>query len=165
MLNSPEFKQIIIKKFPALKDDEGFEIIDGSNPNYNCIAWAANVKDRWFQNLPLDKRPYINFEGVVIDWPFEADDEFSIIALKQIFTHYGYIECENDYYLEGYKKVAFYELNGEATHAARQMTHGRFKGKWTSKLGSGPCIIHSHCRGISGDDYGEPVYFMKKSMS
>lgn len=164
MLNSPENRQRITQAFPELALDKGFEIIDGPSPNYNCIAWAANVKDAWYTNLPKDKRPTYGLNGVKYDWPHNADDEFSIQALTQIFTSLGYTPCEDGSYLEGYKKVVFYQKNGRATHAARQFTYGKYKGMWTSKLGQAHCIVHSTPEAIISEAYGAPVFFMKKNM-
>ena len=96
--------------------------MDKASPNYNCIAWAANVTDSWWQSLPIDKRPTVEFDGVKYDWPFNVDDEFSTRTLTEIFTVLGYVECEDDEYEDGFKKVAFYEKDDKATHAARQLT-------------------------------------------
>jgi len=165
LLNNQENKNRIIELFPDLLNDPSFEIIDGPNPNYNCIAWAANIKDAWYQNLPHDKRPTFRFDGVKFDWPFDAPDEFSINSLTQIFTYLGYEECQNGTYIEGYKKVVFYQKDGVATHAARQLTFGKHKGKWTSKLGPFFCIVHGTPESIINNTYGEPIFFMKKNMN
>ena len=163
MINSEKNRQIVIKSFSNLEGDEAFKIVDGPNPNYNCIAWAANVTTEWWECLPLDKRPYV-LDGVKYNWPFEVDAEFSVRVLKEIFEKLGYEECNDWKFEEGFKKVAFYEKDGKATHAARQLTFGLDKGVWSSKLGRAFLIHHGNPHTIANSPYGEAVYFMKKSM-
>lgn len=164
MINSEQNRNRIIKAFPQLKGDKSFKIVDKANPNYNCIAWAANVTDCWWASIPLDKRPEIRLDGVKIDWPFDVDDEFSIRTLTEIFTHLGYVECEDWEYEEGFKKIAFYAKDVKATHAARQLSTGKNKGVWSSKLGSSFLIHHGTPYNIENDRYGNVAAFMKKSM-
>ena len=164
MINSDQNRKLIFKSFPSLEDDESFKVVDRRNPNYNCIAWAANVTDCWWQSLPLDKRPTIGLDGVKYDWPFDVDDEFSIKTLTEIFTHLGYTKCENGEYEDDFKKVAFYEKDNKATHAARQLTADKNKGIWSSKLGRSFLIHHGTPYSIESNKYGKVVAFMKKSM-
>lgn len=164
MINSEENRQKIIKAFQKLKNDNSFKIVDRANPNYNCIAWAANVTDCWWESLPKENRPFKGLDGVKRDWPFNVDDEFSLRTLTEIFTHLGYVICENGEYEKGYKKVAFYAKDGEAKHAARQLTSGKDAGVWSSKLGSSFLIHHGTAESIESKVYGEVALFMKKSM-
>ncbi|MGS2738771.1 DUF7689 domain-containing protein [Sinomicrobium sp. M5D2P17] len=164
MINSEVNRNQIINAFPKLKDDKVFEIVDKASPNYNCIAWAANVTDCWWVSLPLEKRPTIRLDGVKLDWPFGVDDEFSIRILTEIFGQLGYVKCIDGDYEEGYKKVAFYEKKGEATHASRQLTYGKNKGVWSSKLGRSFLIHHGNPYTIESESYGTVTAFMKKSM-
>ncbi|ADV48704.1 hypothetical protein Celal_1391 [Cellulophaga algicola DSM 14237] len=165
MINSDSNRNKIIKVFPKLLDDKSFKIIGNITPNYNCIAWAANVTDCWWSSLPLGERPTHGLDGVKYDWPFEVDDEFSIKTLTEIFTFLKYVECENYDYEEGFKKVAFYVKDGRATHAARQLTAIEAKGIWSSKLGASFLIHHGTPYDIESDAYGIPVKFMKKNMN
>ncbi|WP_282179050.1 DUF7689 domain-containing protein [Maribacter stanieri] len=164
MLDSAQNRSSIIKAFPKLKDDKSFKIVDKANPNYNCIAWAANVTDCWWANIPKNERPKVTLDGVKIDWPFEVEDEFSISALVQIFTSLKFIECENWEYEEGFKKIAFYKKGNNATHAARQLTYGKHKGIWSSKLGGSFLIHHETPHTIESIIYGKPVLYMKQNM-
>lgn len=164
MLNNKENREKVFGLFPSLINDRGFKIIGHSSPDYNCIAWAANVTDEWWTNLPKDKRPHL-FEGVKYNWPFDVNDEFSIDSLIHIFDKLKYKYCEFPDYEEGFKKVAFYELDGKATHAARQLTSGDNKGLWSSKLGRFYLITHESVYSIVNQIYGNPVYYMKKSMN
>lgn len=164
MLNSAENKNKIIKIFPLLINDKVFKIEDNS-PNYNCIAWAAVVTDCWWDKLPMDKRPsYRHIDGVKFDWPFNVPDEFSTRVLIEIFENIKFVICATGDYEEGFKKVVIYELNGEATHMARQITWGEDRGAWTSKLGASFRISHESPKSLEGNIYGYAVLYMKKSM-
>lgn len=46
-LNSPTNREALIGCFPRLKDDENFEILSPKTDEYNCIAWAMQLDDRW----------------------------------------------------------------------------------------------------------------------
>lgn len=164
MLNSPENRNQVISGFPNLLNDMHFEIVGGQDPNFNCIAWAGNRSDIWWEALPKDKRPAFRLDGVQVDWPFEVEDEFSIKTLIDLFTHLKYVDCEDSSYEEGYRKIAFYELNGVATHASRQLTAPPKTGIWTSKLGRSFTINHSTPFTIESPVYGEACYFMKVNM-
>ena len=37
----------VIDAFPGLRYDKYFEITSPIDPNYNCIAWAYQIKGRW----------------------------------------------------------------------------------------------------------------------
>jgi hypothetical protein len=164
LLNSHENRAKVIKGFPNLKNDKIFEIIDGENPNFNCIAYAAHVTNCWWWPLPKERRPAF-FAGVKYNWPFNAEDDTSLDVLISIFENLDYIKCENFEYEEGYKKIALYVKNDEISHAARQLTYGKRKGKWSSKLGTSFTILHETPQSIEGNAYGQAVCFMKKSMN
>ncbi|MEZ4858537.1 MAG: hypothetical protein R2781_06975 [Flavobacteriaceae bacterium] len=164
MLNTSQNRSDVIKDFPLLMEDSNFEIVD-SSPNYNCIAWAANVTDMWWDKLPINLRPAIRFDGVKVDWPFNAPDEFSTKALLHIFTSLKFEVCSNGDYEAGFKKVVIYEKNGAATHMARQLTNGINKGIWSSKLGSSYRVLHSTPENLISIHYGEPKIYLKKSMN
>ncbi|MDO6818089.1 hypothetical protein [Zobellia sp. 1_MG-2023] len=165
MLNSPENRNRIITGFPNLKTDSHFKIVGKPNPNFNCIAWAGNRSDVWWEALPFDKRPSYTLEGVKLDWPFDIKSEFSISALIDLFSHLKYVDCIDSLYEEGFRKVAFYELNGVATHAARQLTASPETGIWTSKLGGSYTITHGTPFTIESSIYGKACHFMKTKMS
>lgn len=84
---------------------------------YNCLAFAAGISDEWWEHNPGYK------------WPaFRSDKIASIVA---VFAGLGYQRCASDTLEPGYERVALYELDGERTHAAKQLSSGR----WLSKLG------------------------------
>ena len=55
------------------------------------------------------------------------------------------------------EKVALYARAGEPTHAARQLSSGR----WTSKLGPEEDLEHS-LEGLAGPAYGVVVQILKR---
>lgn len=64
-----------------------------------------------------------------------------------------FVEDEN-----GYTKIALYAIDGEITHAARQLDNGL----WTSKLGPLNDIQHGNPEVIEGGFYGKVAVYMKK---
>ena len=164
MLDSPENRNRIILDFPNLVSDPHFKIVGGQNPNFNCIAWAGIRSDVWWEALPKDKRPSFTLEGVKVDWPFDIKDEFSVSALIELFTHLRYTTCKDSSYEEGFRKIAFYELLGKATHASRQLTSAPETGLWTSKLGRSFTINHGTPFTIESSAYGTVCHFMKENM-
>src|SRR5262245_33296141 len=112
---------------------------------YNCIAWSAEDIEHWWQPGKY--------------WPIEAQsDDFSIGVLAQLFKTLGYIDCAMDFSLEpGFQKVALFGDSVYYTHAARQLSDGR----WTSKLGKAEDIEHDSPQDVGGGVYGELFQVMK----
>jgi hypothetical protein len=109
--------------FPNLIAD-GYEITSPKSRKYNCIAWAAgDVSRKWdCTGLPL----------VGFYWPPNARAEEGIEALVSAFETQGYQLCETTALEPGLEKVVLYvDGQGLWTHAAKQLTDGR----WSSKLG------------------------------
>ena len=133
--------------FPRLTA-QNHRITSPATPKYNCIAWAAEDVEHWWQ-------PGIYW--LPEEWP--ADD-FGLGALEQAFLRLGYQSCELNSTLEpGFLKVALYGFGFTYTHAARQLSTG----KWTSKLGKGEDIEHETPDDIAGGLYGEVAGIMKKA--
>ena len=59
------------------------------------------------------------------------------------------------------EKVAIYLLNGMPTHAARQLSTG----KWTSKLGLSIDIEHDSPDVLDGPEYGKASIFLKRKIN
>lgn len=132
--------------FPLLTD-ENFEITSPRTIKYNCVAWAANTMDRWWQ------------PGVY--WPVESSrDDYGIGNLVEAFRSLGFEECDSGTLEAGFEKLAFYGSGLMYTHVARQLSNG----KWASKLGQLEDIIHTTVEAISGADYGEVLQYMKRSI-
>ncbi|HEY7159091.1 MAG TPA: hypothetical protein VH575_34425 [Gemmataceae bacterium] len=111
------------------------------------MAWAAEDTEHWWQPgeywLPQD-------------WP---EEDAGLAALVQAFLALGYTDCSMDARLEsGFMKVALYGSGLFYTHAARQLSNG----KWTSKLGEDMDIEHSTPDDVAGGIYGEVVEIMKR---
>ena len=139
--------QALIAVFPNLSGED-FEIVDQPSDAYNCIAYAANdTGQRWDPNTG----DY---------WPPWVPGNNLMDSLKQVFAGLGYEECEDSRLEDGYLKVALYEEQGEAKHAAVQMPNGH----WRSKLGYGPLIEHRSPESLSGGMYGEATVFMRRPL-
>jgi hypothetical protein len=76
----------------------------------------------------------------------------------EAFKSLGFTVTSNSEYEEGYDKVAIYGQDGEYTHAARQLTSG----KWTSKIGGLEDIEHNSLEGLVGIEYGIVDRIMKR---
>ena len=129
--------------FPNLTS-AAYEITSDFSPDYNCIAWAAGDISRWWWPAAGDH------------WPID-DIGATVASFRRAFAAIGYQEADDDSLQPGYEKVAFFAKEGRVTHAARQLTSGR----WTSKLGSDVDIEHD-LRGIEGEVYGRVVTVLKR---
>ena len=145
-MDTSRWAQALIAAFPNLSGED-FEIVDEPSDSYNCIAYAADdTSQRWDPNTD----DY---------WPPWAPEDNTIGSLKQVFAGLGYEECGESSLEDGYQKVALYEEQGEAKHAAIQVPSGR----WRSKLGYGPVIEHRSPESLSGGMYGSPTVFMQRA--
>jgi hypothetical protein len=118
--------------------------------DYNCIAWAVEETERWWQPGILWLPP---------DWP--AND-FGFGALENLFRSLGYVDCGHDAGLEpGLQTVAIYGSGFLYTRAARQLASG----KWTSKLGKGQDIEHDTPDDVAGGVYGEVMQVMRRLLA
>ena len=122
----------------------GYSITSEPTDEYNCIAWIFQDTTRWWSHL----------EGYY--WPGPRTP--TVQSLVTVFASLGYEVCGDGDVEEGYDKVALYALNERWTHAARQLSDGR----WTSKLGPDEDIEHGTLDGLSGDAYGQMRYFMRR---
>jgi hypothetical protein len=113
--------------------------------DYNCIGWSAGDTEHWWQ------------PGVY--WPIAAvPDDFGIAALEALFTALGFVPGGDTSREEGFDKVALYADKEFYTHAARQLSTG----KWTSKLGGSEDIEHDTPEDVAGGVYGRVVQIMKR---
>ncbi len=138
---------LIEKNFPNLKSAV-YSIKSPVSTLYNCIAWAANEDDRWWW-------PDVNEQYY---WPDGVKREESLPAFIQAFSLLGYKPCKDSNLEPGFGKVAIYfDQNGKPTHAARQLSSG----KWTSKLGRLEDIEHT-LEGLENSDYGKVAQILKR---
>ena len=134
--------------FPGLQG-AAYEVTSPSDDLYNCIAWAANDKRRWWWPEP---RRY---------WPAGVLREESLAAFQETFASLGYTTCADKESELGFDKIAlFADADGLPTHAARQLTNGR----WASKLGELEDIEHE-LQDLEGVEYGAVVLIMKRPAS
>ena len=147
----------VINCFPGLRYDTAFKITSPEDPNYNCIAWAYQIKERWM--WPPKGQPAWVLDAVTF-WP---DDNAStdVECFVEAFRLKGYEKCDSPDFETGFRKIALYIKPGttECTHAARQLSNGA----WTSKLGQSFDIQHGTPQSIEGRWYGNVYCYMKKS--
>lgn len=132
--------------FPRLTD-ENHQLTSDPDVRYNCIAWAVQDTERWWQ------------PGFF--WPIEVTwEQHGIGELVDAFKTMGFVECSDGTLEPGFEKVAFYGATFEYTHAARQLPDG----KWTSKLGKAEDITHATPEDVADGLYGPVVQFMQRSI-
>ncbi len=130
--------------FPALTEDN-HQFTSPADVEYNCVAWAARDCDHWWQ------------PGVF--WPIDTSwDEHGIADLELAFKSLKYEDCPDGSLEPGFEKVALYGDSFMYTHAARQLSDG----KWTSKLGKAADIEHDTPDDLAGGVYGYVAQFMKR---
>ncbi len=136
--------------FPGLCNST-FQVTSPRSRRYNCIAWAAgDTSDWWWLTWdPLDDVPF---------WPVRIPRVETIPAFVAVFMSLGYVACDGETPEPGQEKVAlFADVNNIPTHAARQLSNGR----WTSKLGKAEDIEHE-LHALEGDIYGTVALVMKR---
>lgn len=115
--------------FPRLTE-QNHTITSSRTPDYNCIAWAAQDTGKWW------------WPDAAGDdyWPSTAPREETLEAFETAYGTLGYLRCDNGDLEAGFEKIAvFVDASGMPTHAARQLTTGR----WTSKCGKLEDIEHA----------------------
>jgi hypothetical protein len=137
---------VVLDDFPNTKF-EPFEQASDVDLKYNCIAWAANDYQRWYEPDPF---------GIYF-WPKKIPREYSISSYVALFKLLGYEICENGDYEIGFEKVAVYSKDNIPTHAARQLDNGL----WTSKLGKNIDVVHSLFSIMNGS-YGNVAQYLKR---
>lgn len=135
--------------FPRL-DPENHEITSPSTPRYNCIAWAAGDERRsWWPDV--DEVAY---------WPENVPRIETAEGFAAAFRTLGDSPCGDGEFEPGYEEVALYADQGTPTHAARQLSDGR----WSSKLGQSVDIAHAP-DALDGPLYGAIVLYLRRPSS
>ena len=119
---------------------------------YNCIAWAAGRKDKWWWPIEGDPCAF---------WPIPIDraDPVTLKQFIKAFESEGFSVCKDGRFENGFEKVAIYvDTNDEPTHAARMLPSGL----WTSKMGRGEDIDHQTPQVLEGKQYGRVKAFLKR---
>ncbi|MHB1559374.1 MAG: DUF7689 domain-containing protein [Isosphaeraceae bacterium] len=135
--------------FPKLAETP-HRITSAYDPRYNCIAWAAGDRRRWWEP-DEDGDRY---------WPPDAPREYSPESYIRAFESIGFERCESTHSEPGYEKVAVFANEGGPTHAARQLSGGT----WSSKLGVFEDIEHQleALAGNEGEEYGSVVQILRR---
>ncbi len=142
-MSTSEIKQ----GFPNLTDTS-FRITSQKDRRYNCIAWAADNQNSWWEP---------SVDGY---WPMGVPRTYTLEAYIQAFLTVGYLPCSTPDLEAQYDKVAIYvDVHGRPTHMARQLPNGR----WTSKLGKQEDIEHNALQGVSGSQYGAVAQILRRS--
>lgn len=125
---------------------ESLRITSPQTPEYNCFAWAAGVSDEWWEPGR--------------SWPIDSSSDWNIDVVVRAFGSRGFVRCESGSLEQGIEKLAIYcNSDGEPTHAARQLTDGR----WTSKLGTWEDVEHDLVDFEGADPaYGDARVFLKR---
>jgi len=133
---------IPVSEFPNITS-QNYKQTSPKAYDYNCIAWAYGRNDVWFQ------------PGLF--WPISQRD-CTVPTYMKLFESIGYVRCDDALFESGFLKIALYIKGENTTHAARQLSTG----KWTSKLGGDIDIEHDTPEVLNGPLYGEASIFMKK---
>lgn len=107
-------KNVLLGLFPGLQTDPHFDVISEWNQNYNCIAWAMRLTDRWVDVT----------ETAGHWWPIYITGtkyDISPQALIDAFSAMKFMPCSSGSVEKKYDKVALYmnPYYGNWTHAAR----------------------------------------------
>ena len=134
--------------FPRLAGNN-YEITSPPTGHYNCIAWAAGEMQRWWWPGENEDMEY---------WPPGVIREGTQHAFEAAFATLGYKVCESEVFEEGYQKIALFANDDGPSHAARQLSNGR----WTSKLGRLEDVEHA-LHDLEGLQYGAVVRIMMRN--
>lgn len=132
--------------FPGLSGTP-YRITSLPDSLYNCFAWAGGESHRWWEAHP----------DAGHDWPGGQTEEWTIDVVVAAYRTLGYVECPDPALEANTEKVAIFARGDEPTHAARQLSSGR----WTSKLGPEHDIEHT-LDSLNGWVYGLPVAFVQR---
>lgn len=148
--NTPEYRESIIKDFKQLQFDSAFYVYSPPDFNYNCIAWAMGMSDRWGSH---DNVPWAW-------WPPTVKKNGHPESLINAFKYFGFEICDNGIVEDGFDKVALYQKNGLWQHAAKIIDNGVYY----SKFG---CNVDAHHGpgNILFEGYGEIYAYMKRPYS
>ncbi len=139
---------IRLQRFPRLSL-ENHRPTSSATDDYNCIAWAYGLNDRWME-------PASGYGW----WPPGITNELTVDAFIELYASIGYELCEDAALEDDFEKVAIYAERGEPLHAARQLLDGQ----WTSKLGGDIDIEHASPDLVEGY-YGRVAAYMRRPLA
>ena len=148
--NTPSARESLTRKDAfgdKLEHDGNFILNSPETYQYNCIAFAMGMQDRWVDNadIPWHWWPPVHKGGKDTD-------------LIEAFKYFGFEVCDMDDSLdEKYDKVALYHNGDEWTHAARVVDEGIYHSKFGSSFDG------FHSRGdVLQAQYGDPFIIMRR---
>lgn len=154
LYDTPPNRTDVTQLFPDLAGDGDFHVTSADDPQYNCIAWAASVDDRWWWPLPPGTPT-----TVAVNWPVQPPPAPTLEAFVTAFETLGFVRSEDGELDPAVEKIALYlDQSGKPTHAARQLADGT----WTSKLGPYFDISHGTPEAVQGDEYGTLGAFLER---
>jgi len=130
-----------------LERDNHFVLTSPTSYQYNCIAYAMGMQDRWIDcaDLPWHWWPPVS----------KGSNESDLV---EAFKYFGFEPCGMDDTLDvQYDKVALYHNDVGWTHAARVVNDGIYH----SKFGASYDGTHS-CGDVLKAQYGEPFLIMRR---
>lgn len=130
----------------------GFEIIGPPSWNYNCYANTFGERDQWLCAWDGENETWIRDRCEEEGWTEQKDLNTMVVP--------------------GQMRIVFYAKDGQIRHGARQLDDGR----WESKLGAGPLIVHRTLECVMWPerykddededcDYGEPYAMFVKPVA
>src|SRR5207249_2060929 len=94
-------------------------------------------------------------------WPTGLQRTVALSAFVAMFESLGYKLSESEGVESNLVKIAIYAADdGRPTHAARQLSSGR----WSSKLGQLEDIEHDSLATLEGQAYGSVAHIMKRQL-
>jgi hypothetical protein len=144
--------------------DPYFTILEDVSQDYNCIAWALQVEQRWMWPMDAYETPETN---VLRFWPHGCRHDEHIDNFVEVFERYGYSICEHYKPEQGVQKIALYKEHETnlCSHAARELLNSNSEyNLWSSKLGDHALIQHSSPLELQGPFYGKIHCYMKKEI-
>lgn len=143
----------LFNDLPCLKDSASlFSPESPVDYIYNCIAWAMGTNMMWVGgNLtPWQWWP----KSVLL-----SDEKQTLVDAFKVL---GFVECPDDTFEEGYRKVALYAIGDKWTHAARvldtKLYHSKFGCNCDGFHSSNPMLFDGTC-------YGCVFKYMKRLLS
>ena len=147
-MNTP--RRSLVKWFPRLRHNVmDVAITSRIDFGYNCVAWALDRTDRWWQ--PGSGHPFRY-------WPNPNADS-KLDSYLHMFADYGYSVCVDANLEENFSKIVIYvDSQGGFLHVAKQLDSGA----WSSKCGGESDITHRTPYVLEGPEYGKIWGYMRR---
>ncbi len=125
---------------------EPFSITSPETPQYNCVAWALDDSEHWWE---ADED---------YQWLNNIDFDNTLSTMQAFFKHFDYEPIDKPNMRNGIEKIALFSNDGiNCSHVAKQL----LSKKWTSKLGVSHDVIHT-LMAMENGIYGDVVMILQK---